>query len=255
MAYEYTLPAGILRTGTDDPAQEEGYELQWRDEADPPHYFFWVQASALRLERLMTDALSLLPSRVHAVLEVRGQEPAPDGGAPGPGGGQDEDDDEDDGTDVPPESLAAHRWASPLVQRVSVIRAWQRHAEALTHDGTVGFGAYDPDSPLEVFLDDHKLLSLFSAGLEPFESLLRRHGIPEARGLATILDVDHDHRTLAEIRAGSARARRTWTKKRGSDVAWFAPAIRKSLRMRPQASPPDGSAHDERRADGGSADA
>jgi len=35
----------------------------------------------------------------------------------------------------------------------------------------VGFGAYDPDSALEVFIDDHKLLSLFSPSLEAFESL------------------------------------------------------------------------------------
>ena len=218
VAYEYVLPAGLVRSGQDDPLLEEGYRVQWRDEDHPPHYFFWVQASALRIERLFADAILLFPPRVHAVLEVRRT---------------------DDELEQDPDGPAQDRWASGPVTRERFLKVWATHAAALVHDGTVGFGAYDPDSPLEAFIDDHKLLTLFSAGLEPFESLMRRYGLPEAATFPTVLDSDHEHLTLHEVRSRDADARRAWGRRKGLDVAHFVPAICKSLRMHLQESTAD----------------
>lgn len=217
MPWEYVPPAGIVRSGSPEPGLEERYEVQWRDDEDPPHYFYWVQASALRLERLVGEAFALLPDRVRVVLEVRRTA---------------------DELDRDPEGPSQDRWSSGVVPRDRLAAVWREHGAALVHDGTVGFGAYDPDSPLEVFLDDHKLLSLFAPDTEPFESLLRRHGIEEGRAFATLLDTDHEHLALQALRAGSAASRRAWGRRKALDVAVFAPAIRRALRMRRQQTTP-----------------
>lgn len=226
MAWEYVLPAGLLPSGSEDPGLEERYEVQWRDEDEPPHYFFWAQVSALRLVRFMADAFRLLPDDVHVVLELRRRDP--------------EEDDPD------PSAPAQERWASHLVSREALLAVWEAHGLALVHDGTVGFGAYDPDSPLEVFLDDHKLVSLFAADLDPFEALLRRHGIPEGKRFPTILDADHDHVTLCDLPQKGRCRKRAWPRRRRTDVAWFAPAIRKTLRMHRQESPRDDDPDEDR---------
>lgn len=216
MPYEYVPPAGLVLRDPGAPPLEERYEVVWRDDEDPPHYFFWAQVSALRLERFLAEAFRLLPARVQVVLEVRRT---------------------DEALTADPDGPTLDRWASGPVARERLLRVWEQHGAALVHDGSVGFGAYDPDSPLEVFLDDHKLLSVFAPALEPLDALFRRYGVPEGRGFGTILDVAHDHRTLAEIRDRDSAARRVWTRRRGHDVAWFAPAIRKSFRMRLQETP------------------
>lgn len=214
MPWEYILPAGLVRTDDGDAALEERYEVQWRDDEETPHYFFWVQASVLRLQRLFADAVLLLPPHVQAVLEVRrtDAEMAAD-----------------------PDGPTQIRFASGVVPRATLLAVWKEHGPALVHDGMVGFGAYDPDSPLEVFLDDHKLLSVFTPEQEPFQALLERHGIPEGSTFPTILDHEHDHVPLTELPKRAPCVKRAWPKRRHHDVEWFAPAIRKKLRMRRQA--------------------
>lgn len=217
MPWEYVLPAGLVRDGAGDPALEERYEVTWRDGEGDPHRFYWVQVSALRLERFVADALTLLPDEVHAVLEVRHEAP------------------EADAAPADPDAPAQDRYAGGPVTKDRLLRIWARHGAALVHDGLVGFGAYDPESPLEVFLDDHKLVSLFAGdGEDPFEELLARHAIPEGRTFATILDAEHDHLPLTELpRRGHCR-KRAWPRRRGNDVRWFAAEIRKALGLRLQ---------------------
>lgn len=213
MPWEFVLPAGLDCDVAPDTTLEERYEVQWRDDDDPAHYFFWAQVSALRIERVVGECFALLPPEVHVVLEVR--LPAADGG---------------DGDDAP----THERWASPAVPREKLLAVWTAHGTALVHDGMVGFGAYDPASSLEVFLDDHKLLNCFAPALDPFEGLMRRNGIPEGRTFPTILDADHDHVPLVELPSRGRCRKRAWPRRRRNDVTWFAPAIRKALRMRRQ---------------------
>lgn len=217
MAYEHVLPAGLRLDDPGSVALEEWFETEWMDDGEEPsHYVFRVQVGALRVERLMSEALAALPDAVHAVLEVR--RPVEE-------------------LDNDPDGPAVRRWVSPVVPRDAVLRTWRRHAGVLVHDGMPGFGAWDPDTPLEVFLDDHKLLSLFSPQTEPFESLLRRHRVPEGKGLATVVDADHQHVSIARLCADDPEARRVWGRSKSVDVAWVASSIRGALRMRLQGSP------------------
>ena len=214
MAAEYVLPAGLMPGDSADPPLEEGFEVRWRDDEDPPHYDFWAQVSSLRLARLLPEALLCLPERVHAVLELRCA-------------------DAEEGSDAP----SHERWVSPLVSREKVLSVVERFAFQIVHDGTLGFGAYDPDSPLEVFLDDHKLLSLFAPDPDPFDGLLRRHGVPEVRSFATLLDSDHEHLALCDLPERCPTPRREWLRRKRYDPEWFVPSIRRALRMRHEPSP------------------
>lgn len=218
MPWEYVLPAGLVRTGSAESPLAEAYEVQWRDDEDPPHSFFWVQIGALRLARFVEQAFLLLPARVQVVLEVRRG---------------------DDEFDADPDGPPQVRWASGVVSRERLLRVWKEHGPALVHDGMTGFGAYDPDSVLEVFMDDHKLVSLFTDDTAPVEALLAREGIPESEAFPTVLDGDHEHVPLTTVRRRDAQARRAWGRRRALDVEVFAPAIRAALGMRRQDAMPD----------------
>ena len=213
MAFEYVLPVGLHLGAELPPAIEEGYEVHWRDDEDLPHYFFYVQVSTLRLERLVLDALRQLPAECQAVLEIRRSE---------------------EDMEADPEGPAQDRWVSGVVAREDVLEVFERYRFQILHDGTVGFGAYDPDSPLEVFVDDHKLVSLFAPGLEPFEDALAAHAVPFRERIETVLDVDHEHYSLVAVPDRFPSPRREWLRRRRYDVEWFTRAIRSRLRMRLQ---------------------
>lgn len=212
---EYVLPVG-LQFDPPTPSPAEGYEVEWQDDEDPPHYAFCAQVSALRVERLFRDAIDCLPPYVHAVLEVRRP---------------DQEMDED------PEGPTHLRWASGMVHREEVDRILTRYAFQICHDGMVGFGVYDPDSALEVLLDDHKLLNLFSPRLDPFERLLKRHRVPCADRIEAMVEAPHEHFTLRDIPFQRATPMPHYLSRRRFDVDWFAEAIRRRLRMRPTPHP------------------
>jgi hypothetical protein len=213
MVAEYVLPLGLhVDDGLGEPF-DEGYEVHWRDAEDPPHYFFNAQVSVLRLERLVPAALRVLPTFCHAVLEVRRS---------------------DAEMEAEPEGPSVDRYVSELLPRGEVLAVYDRYRFPLLHDGMVGFGAYDPSSVFEVFLDDHKLLSLFSPTMEPFEQLLASHRVPHRSDLHTLLDVDHEHHTLPAVPDRCRVPRAAALRRQRLDVQWFAPAIRRRLGMQPE---------------------
>jgi hypothetical protein len=208
---EYVLPVGLHLDAPAAPELAEGYEVRWRDEDDPPHYFFYAQVSVLRVERLLTAALAVMPPRIHAVLELRRC---------------------DERMEEEPAGPAQDRFVSALVPRDEVAAVFERYRFQILHDGMAGFGFYDPASPLEVFLDDHKLLSLFAPGLEPFEGLLAGLGVPHRERLGTVLDLEHEHHGLVAVPDRTACKRHEWLRRRKYDVNWFGRTIRRRLRMR-----------------------
>lgn len=224
MPAEYVLPAGLLWSNPPDPLPEEGFELQFRKDDDPPQYFFCAQVSSLRIERVLADALRCLPPKVHAVVEMRRTDAA---------------------LDAEPDGPESDRWTSPLLPLPEVLRVLVKFSFQILHDGRIGFGAYDPDSPLEVFLDDHKLLNLFAAELDPFSAVLERHRVPQLGRIASILDVEHEHVSLSDLPDRCPEPRREWLRRRRYDPRWFAPALRRSLRMKPVADPPPGEEDDD----------
>lgn len=211
MVSEYVFPVGLHLDAEVRPELSEGYELHWRDGDDPPHHFFYAQLSVLRVERVLDAALALMPPRCHAVLELRRSEEAL----------------EDD-----PDGPAQDRFVSALVPREEVAAVLARYRFQILHDGMVGFGFYDPGSPLEVFLDDHKLLSLFSADVEPFERILTGLGVEHCAHVETVLDLEHEHHGLAAVPDRTECKRHEWLRRRKYDVNWFGPTIRRRLRMR-----------------------
>jgi hypothetical protein len=126
---------------------------------------------------------------------------------------------------------------SGIVHREEVDRILKRYAFQICHDGMVGFGVYDPDSSLEVLLDDHKLLNLFSPRLDPFERMLKRHRVPCTNKLEAMVESPHEHFTLAQIPQQGLTPMPQYLSRRRFDVDWFAEAIRRRLRMRPNAHP------------------
>lgn len=217
MPAEYVYPVGLHVESSAGPALVEGYEVHWRDAEDPPHYFFYAQLSVLRVSRVLDEALARMPERCHAVLEMRRT---------------------DEQVDADPSGPSQDRFVSNLVSRAEVGAALERFRFQIVHDGMVGFGFYDPDSPLEVFLDDHKLLSLFSQDLDPFEGVLAGLDVPHCERLETVLDVEHEHHGLVAVPDRTKCARHAWLRRRKYDVNWFGRSIQRRLRMHlePQAT-------------------
>ena len=65
----------------------------------------------------------------------------------------------------------------------------------LLHDGCTGLAALNPNGPMEVQFDEHKLLFVYAHDLQPFEEILqrvwpeaRRHAQVHLRGRAPPLD-------------------------------------------------------------------
>ena len=210
MPAQYVFPVGIYVERPASPELDEGFEVRWRDDDEPPHYFFYAQLSVLRVERLMARALALMPPRCHAVLELRRT---------------------DERMERDPEGPSQDRFVSSLVPRESVAAVFDLYRFQILHDGMAGFGFYDPDSPLEVFLDDHKLISLFSPELDPFEGILAEFGVPQRERIETVLDLEHEHHGLVALADRTDCKRHEWLRRRKYDVNWFGATIRRRLRM------------------------
>jgi len=219
MPAEYVLPVGLHLDSPPNAELAEGFEARRRDGEDPPHWFFYAQLSVLRVERVLDAALAMMPPRCRAVLELRRT---------------------DEQADADPAGPAQDRYVSALVPRDEVAQVLARYKFQILHDGMAGFGFYDPDSPLEVFLDDHKLLSMFSGELEPFESLLEGLGVPRMTHLDTVLDLVHEHHGLVAVPDRTQCRRHEWLRRRKYDVEWFGGAIRRRLRMRLEQQPVGG---------------
>jgi len=210
MAAEYVMPVGLHLEAPLESELSEGYEVHWRDREDPPHYFFYAQVSVLRVQRILDRTLELMPARCHAVLELRRT---------------------DQQMETDPHGPSQDRFVSALLGKADVAAALTNFRFQILHDGMAGFGFYDPDSPLEVFLDDHKLLSLFAPELEPFESLLEALGVPHRDHVDTVLDLEHEHHGLVSIPDRTACPRYEWLRRRKYDVEWFGRSLRRRLRM------------------------
>src|SRR3989344_5236289 len=67
------------------------------------------------------------------------------------------------------------------------------HAEVLENDGNVGIAVLNPDIPVEVQFDEHKLLVIYGQELGEFERILEKYRIRCDEGLRLITDAEHMH--------------------------------------------------------------
>ena len=65
--------------------------------------------------------------------------------------------------------------------------------DMLTNDGCTGLAVLNPNVPLEVQFDEHKLLIVYGRDLTPFEHVLEDHGIYCNDGIRFITEADHVH--------------------------------------------------------------
>jgi hypothetical protein len=67
------------------------------------------------------------------------------------------------------------------------------HEELLCDDGCTGLAVLNPNIPLEVQFDEHKLLIVYGQNLKPFEDIFRSHGIPCRDHMKFITEAEHVH--------------------------------------------------------------
>jgi hypothetical protein len=89
---------------------------------------------------------------------------------------------------APPAELARHG-----IERVLLESLLWDFEDLLLNDGCSGIAVMHPDWPLEVQLDEHKLLVVYASDLSPFEQILIRQGVPRNDGLRVISQGDHMH--------------------------------------------------------------
>lgn len=65
--------------------------------------------------------------------------------------------------------------------------------ELLLDDGCAGIAVMHPELPMEVQLDEHKLLVIYAPSRKPFEEILRHNGVPRNDGIRFISQSDHLH--------------------------------------------------------------
>jgi hypothetical protein len=72
--------------------------------------------------------------------------------------------------------------------------------DLLLNDGCAGVAVLSTVAPMEVQFDEHKLLIVYAHDLEPFERVLRQHGVPRDDALKLITEGEHLHNTDPEHR-------------------------------------------------------
>jgi len=69
------------------------------------------------------------------------------------------------------------------------------YEELLLNDGCTGLAALNPNGPMEVQFDEHKLLFVYAHDLDPFEEILQAAGLKRDDSLRFISEAEHLHST------------------------------------------------------------
>lgn len=69
------------------------------------------------------------------------------------------------------------------------------YEELLLNDGCTGLAALNPNGPMEVQFDEHKLIFIYAHDLAPFEEILQASGLKRDDSLRFISEAEHLHST------------------------------------------------------------
>ncbi|WP_437192064.1 hypothetical protein [Planctomicrobium sp. SH527] len=69
----------------------------------------------------------------------------------------------------------------------------------ILNDGCLGIAVLNARVPMEVQFDEHKLLIMYGHDLEPFEEILRSHGLRQSRTLKFITEAEHIHSSTDDM--------------------------------------------------------
>ncbi|WP_237227720.1 hypothetical protein [Rubinisphaera sp. JC750] len=72
------------------------------------------------------------------------------------------------------------------------------YEDMLLNDGCAGVAVLNPQVPLEVQFDEHKLIIMYGQNLDPFEAILREHGLDRRDGIKFITEAEHIHSSTLE---------------------------------------------------------
>ena len=67
------------------------------------------------------------------------------------------------------------------------------YEDILTEDGCVGIAVLNPQVPMEIQLDEHKLLLIYGDNMKPFERILMRNGVFENKSIRFLTEAEHVH--------------------------------------------------------------
>lgn len=67
------------------------------------------------------------------------------------------------------------------------------YEDLLLDDGCTGIAVLNPNIPLEIQFDEHKLLIIYGEDLKPFERILREHGLTCRDDMKFITEAEHVH--------------------------------------------------------------
>ena len=88
---------------------------------------------------------------------------------------------------------APEEWTREGIERILLESLLWDFDDLLLNDGCTGIAVMHPTCPLEVQLDEHKLLVIYAHDLAPFERILSRQGVQRNDGLRVISQGDHMH--------------------------------------------------------------
>jgi hypothetical protein len=71
--------------------------------------------------------------------------------------------------------------------------------DLLLGDGCTGMAVLNPDIPMEVQLDEHKLLIMYGQELVDFEDILDDYGLPRIEDIKFITEAEHVHSSTEEF--------------------------------------------------------
>ena len=169
-ARAFCFPIGLEMMEGENYRQRESYDVSYLKDEELPRYQYTVALGADSVGRAFLELATCLPGKVRVVLEV-------------PGG-------EESGRDV------CEVWTGPPTERDLFVRAFRRHERLFVHDGLVGFGAVSADGLTELFLDEHKLIYLFTRDMDGPDAALARLGVPTVPMVRHFSELGHVHTSL-----------------------------------------------------------
>lgn len=67
------------------------------------------------------------------------------------------------------------------------------YEDVLLNDGCLGIAVLNPEVPMEVQFDEHKLLMMYGHDLDPFIDVLQRHGLYHSDTIRFVTEAEHVH--------------------------------------------------------------
>lgn len=95
------------------------------------------------------------------------------------------------------EAIGLREFTREGVERCVLESLLWEYEDLLLNDGCTGIAVLHPEQSLEVQLDEHKLLVVYAQARQPFERILRGHGLDRDDRLRLISQGEHMHTSHA----------------------------------------------------------